>query len=128
MDKMTKKVAFGLAMDALETIDTEEARSAIEVIEKEIARLERAAAKAHSGETKADKEKAAFRQSVLDVLMDDAEVAMCATDIAKALDVTCQKVSMALKFLVESGRVMRAEGEKRVPMFSIASIEESNVE
>lgn len=120
MDKMTKKVAFGLAMDALETIDTDEARAAVEVIEKEVARLERVALKAHSGETKADKEKAAFRQTVLEVLA-DAGTKMRATDVAKELDVSCQKASAALKVLVESGAVVKSEGEKRVTLFAVAT-------
>lgn len=120
MDKMTKKVAFGLAMDALETIDTDEARAAVEVIEKEVARLERVALKARSGETKADKEKAAFRQTVLEVLA-DAGTKMRATDVAKELDVSCQKASAALKVLVESGAVVKSEGEKRVTLFAVAT-------
>ena len=81
MDKMTKKTAFALAMDALDTIDTDEARAAIEVIDKEIARLERAALKAKSTETKADKEKAAFRQTVLELVADQGE-ALRAGDVA----------------------------------------------
>lgn len=120
MDKMTKKVAFGLALDALKAVDTDEARTAMDVVEKEIERLSRVSAKAHSGETKADKEKAAFRQSVLEVLA-DAGTAMRATEVAKGLDVSCQKASAALKVLVESGAVVKSEGEKRVTLFAVVT-------
>ena len=120
MEKMTKKTAFALAMDALDTIDTDEARAAIEVIDKEIARLERVAMKAKTSETKADKEKIAFRQTVLELVADQGE-AMRAGDVAKALDVSTQKASAALNALVAEGALRKVDGEKRTVLFTIAT-------
>lgn len=122
MDKMTKKTAFALAMDALDTIDTDEARTAIEVIEKEIARLERAALRAKTTETKADKEKAAFRQTVLE-LVADAGKALRAGEIAQELGVSVQKASAALKALVDAGSLKKVDGEKRTVLFTLADAE-----
>lgn len=120
MDKMTKKTAFALAMDALDTIDTDEARAAIEVIDKEIARLERAALRAKTTETKADKEKAAFRQTVLE-LVADAGKALRAGEIAQELGVSVQKASAALKVLVDTGALIKVDGEKRTVLFTVAT-------
>lgn len=120
MTKMTKKTAFTLAMDALDTIDTDEARAAIDVIDKEIARLERAALKAKTGETKADKAKAEFRQTVLETVA-DAGTAMRAGDVAKALDVSIQKATAALTRLVADGALVKVDGEKRTVLFTVAT-------
>ena len=48
--KMTKKTAFAMAQEALNTIDTEDARMAWDVIQKEIDRLERVAMKAKTSD------------------------------------------------------------------------------
>lgn len=122
MTKMTKKTAFALAMDALDTIDTDEAREAVAVIEKEIARLERVALKAKTGETKADKEKAAFRQTVLELVADKGE-ALRAGDVAQDLGVSTQKASAALNALVAEGALRKVDGEKRTVLFTVADAE-----
>ena len=120
-NQMTKKTAFALALDALNTIDTNEAAQAWEVINKEIARLERVALKAKTTETKADKAKAEFRQTVLEFVADAAE-AVRATDVAKALDVSVQKASAALNALVEDAALVKFT-EKRVTFFKVATTE-----
>lgn len=122
MTKMTKKTAFTMAQDALNTIDTEEARQAWDVIQKEIDRLERVALKAKTTETKADKTKAEFRQTVLEFVADAAE-AVRATDVAKALDVSVQKASAALNALVAQGALIKVDGEKRTVLFAVPSFE-----
>ena len=122
MTKMTKKTAFTLAQEALGTIETEEARQAWDVIQKELDRLERVALKAKNGETKADREKAEFRQTVLEFVA-DAGQAVRATDVANALGVTTQKAAPALNRLVDEGALVKVAGEKRTMLFTVATAE-----
>ena len=122
MTKMTKKTAFTLALDALNTIETDEAAQAWEVINKEIARLDRVALKAKTAETKADREKAAFRQTVLETVADNGD-AMRAGDVANALGVSTQKASAALNALVAEGTLVKVDGEKRTVLFKVADAE-----
>lgn len=122
MTKMTKKTAFTLALDALNTIETDEAAQAWEVINKEIARLDRVALKAKTAETKADREKAAFRQTVLETVADNGD-AMRAGDVANALGVSTQKASAALNALVAEGALVKVDGEKRTVLFKVADAE-----
>lgn len=117
MNKMTKKTAFTMAQEALNTIETEEARMAWDVIQKEIDRLERVALKAKSGETKADKAKAEFRQTVLEFVA-DAGAPVRATDVATALGVSTQKAAPALNRLVDEGALVKMAGEKRTVLFA----------
>ena len=120
--KMTKKTAFALALDALNTIDTVEASQAWEVINKEIARLDRVALKAKSSETKADKEKAAFRAEILDFITDQG-AAFRAGEIAAEFGVSTQKASAALNALVSEGALRKVDGEKRTVLFTLADAE-----
>ncbi len=120
MTKMTKREAFKLAQEALSTIETVEADRAWTVIQNEIDRLERVALKAKTGETKADKAKAEFRQAVLEMVEAGTEPVR-ATDIAKAMDVSCQKATAALTRLVEDGILVRVMGEKRTVLFTMPS-------
>jgi len=122
MNKMTKKTAFTMAQEALSTIETEEARMAWDVIQKEIDRLERVALKAKSGETKADKAKAEFRQTVLEFVA-DANAPVRATDVATALGVSTQKAAPALNRLVDEGALVKVAGEKRTVLFQVATAE-----
>lgn len=117
MTKMTKKEAFLMAQEALNTIKTAEADRAWTVIQNEIDRLERVALKAKTTETKADKAKAAFRQTVLELVADKGE-AMRAGDVAQALDVSTQKASAALNALVAEGSLRKVNGEKRTVLFA----------
>lgn len=121
-NQMTKKTAFTLALDALNTIDTNEAAQAWEVINKEIARLERVALKAKTGETKADKAKAEFRQTVLE-LVADAGKAFRAGEVAQELGVSTQKASAALNALVAQGALIKVDGEKRTVKFAVPGFE-----
>ena len=122
MNKMTKKTAFTMAQEALNTIETEEARQAWDVIQKELDRLERVALKAKSGETKADKAKAEFRQTVLEFVA-DANAPVRATDVATALGVSTQKAAPALNRLVDEGALVKMAGEKRTVKFALADAE-----
>lgn len=121
-NQMTKKTAFTLALDALNTIDTPQANMAWEVINKEISRLERVALKAKSGETKADKAKAEFRQTVLDLIV-DAGKAFRAGEVAQELEVSTQKASAALNALVDAGSLTKVAGEKRTVLFAVPDSE-----
>ena len=120
--KMTKKTAFALAQDALNTIDTDEARIAWDVIQKEIDRLDRVALKAKSGETKADKAKAEFRAQILDYITENGG-AYRAGEIAMSFGVSTQKASAALNALVTDGALIKVEGEKRTVKFALADAE-----
>jgi len=121
MTKMTKREAFKLAQEALSTIETADADRAWTVIQNEIDRLERVALKAKTTETKADKAKAEFRQTVLECVADSAD-AVRATDVAKALEVSVQKASAALNALVEDAALVKFT-EKRVTFFKVATAE-----
>ena len=120
--QMTKKTAFTLALDALNTIDTVEASQAWEVINKEIARLDRVALKAKSGETKADKEKAEFRAQILDYIQEQGGQYR-AGEIAMSFGVSTQKASAALNALVDAGSLKKVDGEKRTVLFTLADAE-----
>lgn len=120
--KMTKKTAFALAQDALNTIDTEDARTAWDVIQKEIDRLDRVALKAKSGETKADKAKAEFRAQILDYITEQGG-AYRAGEIAMSFGVSTQKASAALNALVADGALTKVDGEKRTVKFALADAE-----
>ena len=120
--QMTKKIAFALALDALNTIETDEAAQAWEVINKEIARLDRVALKAKTGETKADKAKAEFRAEILDYITEQGG-AYRAGEIAMSFGVSVQKASAALKALVDAGSLKKVDGEKRTVLFTLADAE-----
>ena len=121
-NQMTKKTAFALAMDALNTIETAEAAQAWEVINKEIARLDRVALKAKAGETKADKEKAAFRAQILDYITEQGG-AYRAGEIAMSFGVSTQKASAALNALVADAALIKVAGEKRTVKFAVPGFE-----
>lgn len=120
MTKMTKKEAFKLAQEALSTIENADADRAWTVLQNEIDRLERVALKAKTTETKADKAKAEFRQTVLELVADNG-AAMRAGDVAKALEVSTQKASAALNALVAEGALRKVDGEKRTVLFTVAA-------
>ena len=122
MTKMTKKEAFKLAQEALSTIENADADRAWTVLQNEIDRLERVALKAKTTETKADKAKAEFRQTVLELVADNG-AAMRAGDVAKALEVSTQKASAALNALVAEGALVKVDGEKRTVLFKVADAE-----
>ena len=127
MTKMTKKNAFAIAQEALSTIETAEATEAWNVIQKEIERLERNALKAKSGErklTKAQREVAEFREAVMVALAKKSEPIQCG-ELAKEIGVSSQKMSAALRKLVEEGRIVKTIGPKKVSLF--AAIEQTEV-
>ena len=80
------------------------------------------AVKAKTAETKADREKAAFRQTVLETVADNGD-AMRAGDVANALGVSTQKASAALNALVAEGALVKVDGEKRTVLFKVADAE-----
>ena len=122
MEKMTKKTAFGIAQEALTLVETDEARAAWNVLQKEIDRLDRAAIRAKVTETKADKEKAAFRAEILDYITEQSG-AYRAGEIAMSFGVSTQKASAALNALVDAGSLIKVAGEKRTVKFALPGFE-----
>ena len=120
MTKMTKKTAFTMAQAALSTVETEEAAMAREVIAKEIERLERISKR--TTPTKADLEKAAFRQKVRETVEASGK-AMRAGEVAQMLGVSGQKASAALNALVAQGSLIKVDGEKRTVLFAAQGFE-----
>ena len=120
MTKMTKKTAFTMAQAALSTVETEEAAIAREVIAKEIERLERISKR--TTPTKADREKAAFRQKVRETVEASGK-AMRAGEVAQMLGVSGQKASAALNALVAQGALIKVDGEKRTVLFAAPDFE-----
>lgn len=120
MTKMTKKTAFTMAQAALSTLETEEAAIAREVIAKEIERLERISKR--TTPTKADIEKAAFRQKVRETVEASGK-AMRAGEVAQMLGVSGQKASAALNALVTKELLIKIDGEKRTVLFAASDFE-----
>lgn len=117
---MTKKTAFIMAQAALSTLETEGATVACEIIAKEIERLERISK--HTTPTKADREKAAFRQKVRETVEASGK-AMRAGEVAQMLGVSGQKASAALNALVAQGALIKVDGEKRTVLFAAPDFE-----
>lgn len=120
MTKMTKKTAFSIAINALDALNTDETKTAIEVIKNEIERIDRASAKAKTVVSKAAKEHANFRETVLNYI-NEKNTPMRASDVALALNVSIQKATAALTALVEAGALARVDGEKRTILFKVAT-------
>ena len=78
--------------------------------EKKIAQLERNAARPRK--TKVNQEVVDFREDVFNKLAEMGEPATN-KELAAEFGVSAQKMSAALRFLVQQGRVIRIEGEKK---------------
>ena len=78
--------------------------------EKKIAQLERNAARPRK--TKVNQEVVDFREDVFNKLVEIGEP-VTNKDMAAEFGVSAQKMSAALRFLVQQGRVTRIEGEKK---------------
>ena len=111
MTKMTYVKALELALAG--TMNSE----VVEKLEALKASMEKRSSY-QAKETKAQREVAAFTESVAEFLAAQEEPVRCG-DIAKAMDVAGQKVSAALTKLVKAGRVTKELGEKKVALFSL---------
>ena len=109
---MTQKQALAIAIEALEGTGQDEAMGVL------VKMLEQ---KSKPRERKANPEVEAFRMQVLEVLK-GAEGPMTGKEIAGTLEVSVQKASAALRFLVEAGAAVKLEGEKKSDpaMYAIA--------
>ena len=102
---MTQKQALAIAIEALEGTGQDEAMGVL------VKMLEQ---KSKPRERKANPEVEAFRMQVLEVLK-GAEGPMTGKEVAGTLEVSVQKASAALRFLVEAGVAVKLEGEKSIP-------------
>lgn len=100
---MTQKQALAIAIEALEGTGQNEAAGVL------IKMLEQ---KTKPRERKVKPEVEEFRANVLEALR-GAEGPMTGKMVAGALEVSVQKASAALRFLVESGAAVKLEGEKK---------------
>ena len=109
---MTQKQALAIAIEALEGTGQDEA---VKVLAKMLEQ------KSKPRERKVKPEVEAFRAEVLEVLK-GAEGPMTGKEVAGVLEVSVQKASAALRFLVEGGMAMKVEGEKKSDpaMYAIA--------
>ena len=109
---MTQKQALAIAIEALEGTGQDEA---VKVLAKMLEQ------KSKPRERKVKPEVEAFRVEVLEVLK-GAEGPMTGKEVAGVLEVSVQKASAALRFLVEGEMAMKVEGEKKSDpaMYAIA--------
>ena len=116
---MTEKMTYTKALESVlssETMSTE-VREKLEALK---AQLEKRATSKSGKETKAQREAREFTESVYAALAEHAEAVRCG-DLATELGVSGQKVSAALRKLVEAGTVVKSEGEKHVSLFAVAT-------
>lgn len=102
-EKMTQKQALAIAIEALEGTEHVEA---VEVLTKMLEQ------KSKPREHKVKPEVAEFRMAVLEMLK-GASGPMTNKEVAETMEVSPQKASAALRFLVGEGAVSRMEGEKK---------------
>lgn len=109
---MTQKQALVIAIEVLE------GTGQVEAMEVLVKMLEQ---KSKPRERKVKPEVEAFRAEVLEVLK-GAEGPMTGKEVAGTLEVSVQKASAALRFLVEAGAAVKLEGEKKSDpaMYAIA--------
>ena len=110
MTKMTKKVALGIAIEAIGESNAE----AVEVLKNMVAQLEKRAS-AERKPTKAQLENEGVKSEILDVLTSEGK--QC-KDIAEVVGISGQKCSALLKQLVDAGKVEKYT-EKRVTYFKV---------
>lgn len=111
---MTKKEAFEAILAKVA-----EDEALVEFVEKEIALLEKRAAKPRK-KTKTQLENEAFKEVILE-LLEGVETGLTATEVATALGITPQRAVPILKKLVDEERVLRVEGKgKEKTRFTLA--------
>ena len=122
-EKMTYVKALESVLSTVEM--SAEVREKLEALKVS---LEKSASTKSTKETKAQREAREFTESVYTALACHAEAARCG-DLATELGVSGQKVSAALRKLVEAGKVVKTEGEKHVSLFAVIPVEaEAEVE
>ena len=114
-EKMTYTKALETVLVAGKGIYSDEV---IEKLEALKASLEKRSATRSGKPTKAQREVAEFTETVYAALTD--EPVRCG-ELATQLGVSCQKVSAALRKLVEAGRAVKTVGEKLAVLFTVAA-------
>lgn len=123
MEKMTKKVAFGIAIDALKDCTTtdNEARfnEAIEILNKAIAQLDKKAEDKKPSKTQIENE--SIKGDILNYLasVERATIKDIILNADGCSTLSSQKTTALVSALVKNGRVIRTV-EKKVAYFSIA--------
>lgn len=102
-EKMTQKQALAIAIEALEGTEHTEA---VEVLTKMLEQ------KSKPRQHKVKPEVEMFREAVL-AMLQGATGPMTNKEVAEAMEVSSQKASAALRFLVKEELVIRTEGEKK---------------
>lgn len=110
---ITRVDALNLAISALS-----DNTDAVEVLTNIRDSIAKANTRCSDKPTKAQIENAAIKDEILKHIT--AEGVRCG-DIAKALDLSGQKVSALLRQLKDEGRIITREGEKRVTLFALPS-------
>ena len=111
MKKMTRVDALNLAITALE-----DNADAVEILTNIRDTITKANSRKSDKPTKTQRENAEVKEKIMAQIT--REGVRCG-EIAKALDLSGQKVSALLRQLKEEGRVITREGEKRVTLFAL---------
>ncbi len=120
--KVAEKFSAIKAMLNGEKVENFSIEQAVEFINERIAIVEKK--NAQSGErkpTKTQLENEGIKERIAEILL-TAEKPMTATDVGKAVDLTCSKVSALLTQLVKSDAVVRTEVKGRA-YFALANKE-----
>lgn len=127
MNKLTKKVALSVALDALTLVADQMTPNADwtfdEVKEKLSEMMVALDKKSATKPTKAQQENVEVKEKMLDLLASNDP--MRATDIAQALDLSSgQKASALLNALAREGKVAKVKGEKGATLFTLPDPDE----
>ena len=127
MNKLTKKVALSVALDALTLVADQMTPNADWTFDEVKAKLSEMMValdkKSTTKPTKAQQENAEVKEKMLDLLASNDP--MRATDIAQALDLSSgQKASALLNALAKEGKVAKVKGEKGATLFTLPDPDE----
>lgn len=116
MTKMTYSMALETVLATATMSD--EVREKLEALK---ASIDKKNVRSSSGKpSKASAAAAAFAGEVLEMMQDLPNPAQCG-ELAKLMEVSTQKMSAALRKLVEAGAVVKTEGPKHVSLFAVAT-------
>lgn len=116
---MTEKMTYVKALEfAMSQLDSTVSKEVTDKLESLKAQLEKRAQYKSDKPTKAQREAASFRLDVLTCLGGFEEPVQCGT-VATQMGVSGQKVSAALRKLVEDGAVTKTVGKGKVSLFEV---------
>lgn len=128
MKKLTKKVALGVALDALNLVADEMTPNADWTFDEVKAKLSEMMASLDKKSTatkptKAQQENEKVKEQMLDLLASGEP--MRATEVAKALELSSgQKAAALLNAMEKEGKVAKVKGEKGVTLFTLPDPDE----